>query len=65
MKITLGGKITIWMAVLYVGAWVLMFLFPGLLSIIAHYCLSFPLGWLSGEFSGGHQADNAWRPSFT
>jgi hypothetical protein len=60
MKITLGGKLSIAIAVLSAACW-LTVAFAGLDAYhvqvyggYAIYILSFPLGWLTGMFSGGH-----------
>jgi hypothetical protein len=60
MKITLGGKLSIAIAVLFSASWLTVaFAGPGAYHVqvyggYAVYFLSFPLAWLSGLFVGGH-----------
>ena len=65
MKIALGGKISIALALICSCLWVTLLLVPDNASKVqqfggvALYYLSFPIGWLSSMFSGGHEV----RPS--
>jgi hypothetical protein len=61
MTVTLGGKLSCLLALIVAGLWLAIGLgSPNLPSFAegwignALYILSFPLGWLSGMFSGGH-----------
>jgi|SRR5882672_3331082 len=57
MKITLGGKLSIAIVVVCAVSWLLALVddyHVQVYSGYAIYALSFPLGWLSGMFSGGH-----------
>lgn len=61
MKMRLGGKISIALALVCGGLWTMLLLAPANAGEVqpfggAALCfLSFPTGWLSGVFSGGHE----------